>query len=201
MAFKFHCIHCGQRIAAEDSSRGTTANCPSCANVIDIPSPSPLADRRESPATAAPPIPLNHKKIPLAQVFLPLVGGGVLIIIISAFLNSSNPPAPVITQFNPKPTTTPSRYSDKTSLPAQSGSVTVSGYLASPSEELLDKAVSYAVAHDNAALEKLIQSGLVFSLKGGISVQIMDTRFFQGKIKIRPLGDTIEVWTVIEAVH
>jgi len=39
MTFKFHCTHCGQRISAEDSTCGTTANCPTCGNIISIPLP------------------------------------------------------------------------------------------------------------------------------------------------------------------
>ena len=78
--------------------------------------------------------------------------------------------------------------------------VTKSGYLASLSEKILDKAVDYAVAKDNIALQKLIDSKLVFLLKSNLKVYIVDTKLFSGKIKIRPVGETIEVWTVTEAV-
>ena len=37
-------------------------------------------------------------------------------------------------------------------------------------------------------------------LKGGIPVEIMDSKFFSGKIKIRPRGSTVELWTVSEAI-
>jgi hypothetical protein len=79
-------------------------------------------------------------------------------------------------------------------------STTVTGYIASPSEELLDKAISYSVAKDQVALNRLIASGSVIWLKGGIKVQIVDTKIFKGKVKIRLIGETLELWTVSEAV-
>lgn len=51
---------------------------------------------------------------------------------------------------------------------AQNTRITKSGYLASTSEELLDKAVEYAVAKDYAALQKILDTQLVFMLKGAI---------------------------------
>lgn len=83
---------------------------------------------------------------------------------------------------------------------AQNARITKSGYLASTSEELLDKAIEYAVAKDHAALQKILDTHLVFMLKGGLRVYIVDTKIFSGKVKIRPVGETFEVWTLIEAV-
>lgn len=83
---------------------------------------------------------------------------------------------------------------------AQDTRTTKSGYLASVSEEILDKAIDYAVAKDHAALQKLMDTNLVFMLKGGLKVYIVDTKIFSGKVKIRPAGETVEVWTLIEAV-
>ena len=83
---------------------------------------------------------------------------------------------------------------------AQNARITKSGYLASTSEELLDKAIEYAVAKDYAALQKILDTQLVFMLKGGLRVYIVDTKIFSGKVKIRPVGETFEVWTLIEAV-
>lgn len=87
-------------------------------------------------------------------------------------------------------------------LPSALGgnSITVGGNIASTSEELLSKAVSYAVAKDQAAFDTLIASGAVIWLKGGVEVQIVDTKIFSGKVKIRPIGQTLELWTLIEGV-
>jgi len=52
----------------------------------------------------------------------------------------------------------------------------------------------------NVALQKLMDSNMVFMLKGGLKVYIVDTKIFSGKVKIRPAGQTVEVWTLIEAV-
>lgn len=83
---------------------------------------------------------------------------------------------------------------------AQSTRTTKAGCWASVSEELLDKAMDYAVAKDYVALQKLLDSKLVFELKAGLEVYVVDTKFFSGKVKIRPVGETVEVWTVLEAV-
>ncbi|NJB66414.1 hypothetical protein GGQ74_000054 [Desulfobaculum xiamenense] len=83
---------------------------------------------------------------------------------------------------------------------AQDIRTTKSGYLASVSEAWLDKAVEYAVARDDVALQKLIDSKLVFVLKGGLRVYVVDTKIFSGIVKIRPVGETFEVWTLIEAI-
>ena len=77
---------------------------------------------------------------------------------------------------------------------------TVEGYLASPSLELLEKAFSYMTQKDEEALKKLVATGLVFPLKGGLQVEIVDTKIFSGLVKIRPRGQTIEIWTNSEAI-
>jgi hypothetical protein len=84
--------------------------------------------------------------------------------------------------------------------PLAGGKLTVAGYIASPSEDLLDKAVRYASQKDAVAFGQLLQSGMVIQLKGGIPIEVTDTDIFGGKVKIRPRGQTIELWTVIEAV-
>lgn len=84
---------------------------------------------------------------------------------------------------------------------AQTVCVTKGEYLASVSEELFDKAVSYSVQKDYVALQELLDSKLVFILKSGISVYIEDTKIFSGKVKIRPKGSTTTVWTNTEAVN
>jgi hypothetical protein len=84
---------------------------------------------------------------------------------------------------------------------SQTTYVTKSGYLAGVTEEALDKAIDYAVQKDDSALQQLISTGMVFPLKAGIPVHIVDTKFFSGKVKIRPRGSTVEVWTVMEAIQ
>lgn len=85
-------------------------------------------------------------------------------------------------------------------LMAQNVKTTKSGYWASVSEELLDKAMDYAVAKDYVAIQKLLNSKLVFELKAGLKVYVVDYQLFSGKVKIRPVGETIELWTVKEAI-
>ncbi len=83
---------------------------------------------------------------------------------------------------------------------AQNIRITKSGYIASTSKELLDKAIEYIAAKDNAALQKILETKLVFVLKAGLKVYVVDTKIFSGMVKIRPVGETVEVWTLIEAV-
>lgn len=93
----------------------------------------------------------------------------------------------------------PEKVSDAT--PARTGrKITVGGYFASPSEELFDKAMTYTVQRDEVALSRLMATGLVIPLKADMPVETTDARIFSGKVKIRPRGQTIELWTVYEAV-
>jgi len=78
---------------------------------------------------------------------------------------------------------------------------TVGGHAAAVSEKLLDRVVDLSVAKDYEALQKLLDSGLVIILKKGIKVEVMDTKLFSGKVKIRPFGSNLELWTVIEAIE
>jgi hypothetical protein len=77
---------------------------------------------------------------------------------------------------------------------------TKSGYLASPSQELLEEALSYVAAKDEVAYNKIMATGTVFALKGGLEVEIVDTVISKGLVKIRPRGETIELWTNTEAI-
>jgi hypothetical protein len=78
---------------------------------------------------------------------------------------------------------------------------TVGGHAAALSESLLDRVVNLSVAKDYEALQKLLDSGLVIILKKGVKVEVMDTKLFSGKVKIRPFGTNLELWTVMEAIE
>ncbi|MFH2032176.1 MAG: hypothetical protein ABIJ40_16395 [Bacteroidota bacterium] len=77
---------------------------------------------------------------------------------------------------------------------------TKSGYLAAVTEEYLNKVTKLISAKDYDALQKLIDTGYVFWLKEGLKVQVVDVKL-SGKIKIRPKGQLVEVWTYREAVE
>lgn len=77
---------------------------------------------------------------------------------------------------------------------------TVGGYTATITEELLDKVISLSNANDIEALQKLFDSGAAIVLKKGIKVEVVETKLLSGKVKIRPVGMNIELWTVIEAI-
>lgn len=77
---------------------------------------------------------------------------------------------------------------------------TVGGQLASKSEKLFNEAAAYAAAKDQPSLDRLIATKRVFRLKDGIRVEVLETQASAGKIRIRPVGMTVELWTVSEAV-
>ena len=83
---------------------------------------------------------------------------------------------------------------------AQEYKTTKKGYLAAITEEYLDKSIDLINAKDYEALQKLIDARVVFWLKEGLKVQVVD-RTWTGKIKIRPKGELVEVWTFAEAVE
>lgn len=77
---------------------------------------------------------------------------------------------------------------------------TKGGYIASLSLHNLDKAVEYSSNKDFTAFKKLHEAGRVFIIKSGVRVYIVE-RSGLGYIKIRPEGQTIELWTLREAVE
>ena len=77
---------------------------------------------------------------------------------------------------------------------------TKDGYPAAIYKSDLEKAISYSVSKDKAAFMKLFNQGRFIILKPGIKVYIVTTSGL-GKVKIRPQGETIEFWTLSEAIY
>ena len=79
--------------------------------------------------------------------------------------------------------------------------VTESGYLAAVEEDLLDRAIFWAGMGDEDEFMRFIAStDLVFPLKGGLRV-FVEKFSFSGKVRIRPEGSDIAVWTIREAIR
>ncbi len=79
--------------------------------------------------------------------------------------------------------------------------VTKSGFIAAETRELLDQAIDYISTGDRIALRKFMKLNTnVFYLKGGITVQLMKATF-SGKVKIRPVGSVVTVWTFSNAIE
>lgn len=58
-----------------------------------------------------------------------------------------------------------------------------------------------AVSGDSVAFSNFVSSNpLVFPLKGGMTVYL-EKSTWGGKVKIRPEGSTISIWTVMEAIE
>ena len=73
------------------------------------------------------------------------------------------------------------------------------GYAAAISESVLDEVVQYAVDKDMKALQSLVDSGLAFSIRGGISVYTVDVGWT--KVSFRLPGKRSVLWTVREALN
>ena len=72
-------------------------------------------------------------------------------------------------------------------------------------KEQLDDIFMYVNSKDMPALEKymnqLINSGNGGYLKSGLEVEVVETADFASVVKIRLVGDTIQCWTVREAIQ
>ena len=83
---------------------------------------------------------------------------------------------------------------------AQSTYITVSGYNACLTEDYFDKLGDYSADRDLEAVQKLIDAQACFSLKAGVIVYVEEQRW-NGVVEIRPKGQTVTVWTNIEAIE
>lgn len=88
------------------------------------------------------------------------------------------------------------------SLAGSTTCITKDNYIASISEDLFDRAFSFAIQKDLVALQQLLDTKLVFILRAGIPVFIEKSKIFSGKVLIRPKGSsTIFVWTNLAAIN
>jgi hypothetical protein len=79
--------------------------------------------------------------------------------------------------------------------------VTEGGYVAALEEDLLDEAMFWAGLGSEKDFERFLNSSpLVFPLKGGVRVYL-EGYSYCGKVKIRPEGSQISVWTIREAIR
>lgn len=79
--------------------------------------------------------------------------------------------------------------------------ITEEGYVAATEEDLLDRAIFWAGMGNEKEFERFVDSSpLVFPLKGGMRVHLEGFSFC-GKVKIRPEGSQITVWTLREAIR
>ena len=86
---------------------------------------------------------------------------------------------------------------------ADSSWTTKGGSVASLYLLYLDKAGEYAYHKDHVAFKSLYDSDKIIILKKGISVYIVDQSEYKGieYVKIRPKGQTVEIWTLRKAIE
>ncbi len=74
-------------------------------------------------------------------------------------------------------------------------------YIATPSEAKFDKVVEIVASGDKTAyVSYLMQNPDIIRLKKGLKVYLVEMKGW-GKVKIRPEGQTIELWTYVEAIR
>lgn len=81
---------------------------------------------------------------------------------------------------------------------------TKEGFGACDSEAQLDKFLTFAQQKDLEAMANLVVSGRCVLLRAGIPVYRESLGFKSGttgKIKVRPKGDTMSLWTTAQAVE
>lgn len=103
--------------------------------------------------------------------------------------------------FNDAPSSSSTKRKSKARAITGNNCVTKSGYVYGINREYFDKAMDMLINKDNLALAKLQNTGVVGFLKPGVKVYREDVSIMSGAIKIRPEGETVEVWTNIEAVE
>lgn len=193
-------------MSAPYSAAGTMGQCPTCGMVGTVPLPvwnSP-ASGASAPSEEFPSFdearPASAKAKSRGLTGCGCLFAGLVISFAAFFCYSvfSDPKWGV-----PEAPSTINAPSKRTKSPAISSTgecVVRRGTLASPSEELLDKALRYVIEDDEAALIKLMKTGQVIELRVGMRAHLVKSTF-TGKIKIRPHGQTIELWTVMEAIE
>jgi len=85
--------------------------------------------------------------------------------------------------------------------------VTQEGYLAGVTYQTFMKSQQYIAQKDQAALQRLVETGLVGPLKPGLEIYVIDTKTDRmlgitviTAVKIRAVGTITEVWTNVEAI-
>lgn len=74
------------------------------------------------------------------------------------------------------------------------------GYWGAVTEELLERLLDLINSKDYNAIQELQDLGLVFPIKTGLVVQVVDSSNWGSLIKVRPREINLTFWTVIEAI-
>ena len=89
-------------------------------------------------------------------------------------------------------------------LKAESGRISGDKFFGCTDLDYHKKLTNYAVQKDMEAFTKSLTEGLLLGkctlFKSGEEVFLVDTVVFSGLIKLSRKGDTVEYWTIIEAI-
>lgn len=81
-------------------------------------------------------------------------------------------------------------------LYSQTTCVTIGGEPGALTPELLDQAAKLSAQKDLIALQRLMDAGLVFELRDGVSAYLEETKgFLEAKVRLRMPGQLRGVWT------
>lgn len=78
-------------------------------------------------------------------------------------------------------------------------------YFGCQSEDFFGKLISYIVDGDREAFRDALAAAVLLGectlFEKGETVYVVDTRIFSGRVKVRRRGETLEYWSVSEAVR
>ena len=75
------------------------------------------------------------------------------------------------------------------------------GQIAAVSEAYLDEAYRYLADDDPDALQDLLDAGAVFIMVRGVRVHVLDRKIWRGRVKIRVVGTTIDLWAALASIQ
>ena len=81
--------------------------------------------------------------------------------------------------------------------------LTQAGFFAAVAEVHFDELMRYLAQKDLDAAARLmaVHHPTIMRLKEGVAVSLEETKVWSGKVRIRPQGQTLSVWTNLEAVQ
>ncbi|MBD2019203.1 hypothetical protein H6F43_03265 [Leptolyngbya sp. FACHB-36] len=148
-------------------------------------------DPRKKPIALMP----ATKKGKTVAIVLGVIASGVVL----GLVNTLKPFQSVLTQPRSSASTTAASPPSKK---ADGWFRTKEGYVAALSEEDLEQVIGYAASKDSQAFQSAITNGKAVLLRAGIRVHLEKCLGFAcNKVKVRPEGQSQEVYTMREAIE
>ena len=168
------CRECGKRIGTE------AASCPNCG----APSPTPA-------------------RPPASRAIWYILVGIVVIIILGNALNGGHDSQQDTAASAARANADTAFAAHSADAASQTGNwrTTRADYPYCTTVDQFDEVVKYFADKDKEAVTQMLTSRECGTLKGGVTVEIVDTTLLSGAVRIRPRGSRLSVWTNTEAVR